>query len=132
MKKIFIIIIAILLGYVLGNAFPFNFSNLSSESDSEKGIQGNTQLIITAKRADTGDPVSNLEIDFATQPGPPPVGGMALTDENGVAEFNVQPGDYFIYFNQNTFPENLKMPSPEKITVVEGITNKKELFLVLK
>lgn len=129
---IVIIIMAILTGYILGNIFPFNFSDFYLTPDSEKGIQGNTQLSITAKMEDTNNPVPNLEIDLAQQPGPPPPGGVALTDENGIAKFNVQPGNYFIYFNQNTFPKNLKMPEPEQITVNEGVINEKTILLYLK
>lgn len=135
--KIFIstlvIIVAILAGYILGSFFPFNFSNISFQSDSDKGIQGDAQLIITAKMDNGKNIIPNLEIDLAEEPGgQPPEGGVALTDTSGVAEFNVKPGIYYIYFNDLNFPTNLKNPGPEQITVSEDAPNTKEILFVTK
>jgi len=135
MKKtilILSILICLFIGYVLGSIFPLDVSKFSLSSGSEENIQGNTQLVITAKMAETNTPVSNLEIDLAKEPGPPPVGGIALTDENGIAKFNVQPGTYFIYFNQANFPKNLIVPESEQVTVSESAVNEKEIVFVTK
>jgi uncharacterized protein YneF (UPF0154 family) len=133
MKKITLIlsiVICLVIGYVLGNFFPFD--KIFSKIESEENIQGDTQLTVTAKMAGANTPVPNLEIDLAEEPGPPPVGGIALTDESGIAKFNVQPGTYLIYFNQANFPENLIAPESEQITVSEGAVNKKEIVFFTK
>lgn len=133
MKKITLIlsiIICLVIGYALGSLFPFDISKFSL--GSEESIQGNSQLVVTAKMAETNSPVPNLEIDLAIEPGPPPAGGIALTNENGIAKFYVQPGVYFVYFNHANFPENLIVPESEKITVTEGEINKKDIILFTK
>lgn len=134
MKKtilIFAVAVAAIAGYALGNFFPFRLSEATFVPGVDKGIRGDTQVLITAIMEDRGNPVPNLEIDVAPQPGEPPPGGVALTNEDGVAEFHIQPGNYFIYFNQSNFPRNLKMPEPEPLTVIEGAVNKKEVHFFL-
>ncbi len=129
LKWVIVIIFVAIFGYILGNILPFKFSSFTG--GSEKGIRGDAQLTITAKMEDTSNVVPNLEIDLAPQPGQPPTGGVAITNESGVAKFNVKPGKYYLYFNQNTFPKNLKMPEPEQITVNEEV-NEKIILLYLK
>lgn len=75
------------------------------------------------------NPLSDIEVDLAEKPGQPPKGGVALTDESGVAVFKVRPGSYYIYFNDNTFPKNLKVPELEQIVVKEGVVNDKTILV---
>jgi hypothetical protein len=81
---------------------------------------------------DNGQPVANVEVDLAEKPGPPPKGGVAVTDENGIAVFNVQPGNYFVYFNSGKFPKNLQEPEPQPIQVDKEAVNKKTIILDVK
>lgn len=124
-----ILVFALIFGYIVGNIFPFNSSFSAEKLNS---IRGEAQLIVVAKMENNNVVVPNLEIDLAQQPGQPPAGGVVITDQNGVAEFNVKPGSYFLYFNQNTFPKNLRMPEPEQIIVEDGIINEKTILLNIK
>jgi hypothetical protein len=65
------------------------------------------------------DPVARVEVDLAEEPGPPPDGGVATTDQTGTATFNVKPGEYVIYFNDSNFPENLSAPATQPVTVTQ-------------
>ena len=138
MKKtqIAIIILFLLIGYGLGSFFPalevidfFGLSKSSEDKSEPESIKGMVELEITIKLSGTEEPVPNLEVDLAAEPGPPPVGGIAYTNEQGVALFNVKPGNYFIYFNSNSFPDDLEIPGSEEITVIEGVVNEKIVFL---
>ncbi|SRR3989344_3563408 len=129
---ILILVVGVVVGYFWGYFFPVNFSGFLSMFSSEQSIQGDVRLLVLAKMKDTGTPVPNLEIDLAPKPGSPPLGGVGITDGNGVAEFNVRPGNYFIYYNQKYFPRNLIMPEPEQITVTEGAVNNKTILFILK
>lgn len=128
-KTILIAAAALIVGYFLGGLFPFSFGNLSG---GEENIQGEVKLFVNAKMKNTEIPIPNLEIDLAKEPGPPPIGGHGLTGDNGVAEFSVQPGNYFIYFNSSNFPEDLQMPESEAVTVAEGEKNEKTIFFIFK
>ena len=75
------------------------------------------------------NPLSKIEVDVAEKPGQPPKGGIAVTDEEGIATFNIKPGNYFIYFNNLTFPKNLSVPDPQSITVIEDSINEKTFLI---
>lgn len=126
--KIFLVIIVFLLGYALGNLFPWSGFSFIGE---KKNIEGNSKLEVSLL-VDNNQPVKDVEIDLAEKPGPPPKGGIAVTNERGIAEFNVQPGNYFIYFNSNYFPKNLQEPELLQVQVAEGQVNKKTITLKTK
>lgn len=128
---ILLVIGFLIFGYILGNILPISFTNFSFQKE-DQGIKGDIVFTITAKMVETETPLPNVEIDLAPQPGNPPVGGVALTDENGVAVLSVRPGTYFIYFNDNTFPENLVMPEPEQVIITEEGANNKTIFFNVK
>lgn len=124
--KILVVIIVFLLGYALGNFLPF-----SGFGEQGKGITGSAKLEVTILM-ENNKPVANLEVDVAEKPGPPQLGGTAETNENGVATFNIQPGNYFIYFNSGNFPQNLKESSPQQIQISEGSVSKTTIILKSK
>lgn len=119
-------IFLLLVGYIIGDLFPLDFSRLAGRS-----IEGNTVLQVKAFM-DNGTPVPKLEIDLDVQPGPPAKGGASYTDENGIATFKVKPGDYVIYFNSGTFPKNLNMIGIMPVTVEAGKVNEKTLYFKAK
>jgi hypothetical protein len=128
---ILLIIGFLILGYILGNILPMELTNLSLKKE-DQGIKGDILFILTAKMIETKTPIPNVEIDLGLQPGNPPAGGIAITDENGMAVFSVQAGTYFIYFNDNTFPKNLVMPEPEEVIITEKGINDKTIFFTVK
>ena len=83
-------------------------------------------------QVENGSPLANIEVDIAEIPGPPLSGGASFTNENGIATFQIEPGDYFIFFNSNNFPEDFNEPEPEAITVKEGSLNKFTIILEVK
>ncbi|MEW6222380.1 MAG: hypothetical protein AB1476_03550 [Candidatus Hadarchaeota archaeon] len=62
-------------------------------------------------------PLAGIEVDIAETPGPPPEGGVATTDENGVAQFTLKAGKYWVFFNTNNFPQAYVQPNPVQISV---------------
>lgn len=132
MKKlglIVIVVIALLIGYAAGNFLPFTGFGFFGKS-----IEGNAKLEVKLV-LDNGTPLSKIEVDVGEKTGPPPKGGVAITDETGVATFNIRPGEYVIYFNLGTFPKNLDYPQggPEtKVQVEENKVNQKTLTLKTK
>lgn len=44
----------------------------------------------------------------------------------------VQSGDYIVYFNDYTFPQNLEMPEPIQVTVFFEGNNQQEILFELK
>ncbi len=126
MNKIKIIVFLIIftgLGYLLGNFFPFY-----SGQNSDKDIQGEV-LLEVAVVTEQGNPLPNIEVDVAEKIGPPPLGGTVLTNSQGIASFNLKPGNYFIFFNSNNFPTGFKFPESRPISVEEGISNKQTIVL---
>jgi hypothetical protein len=79
-----------------------------------------------------GKPVKNLEVDVAKKPGPPPKGGVAITDENGIATFYLESEKYYVFFNAANFPKNLEYPVPKQIVVEEGKVNEYTINLTPK
>lgn len=123
LKFILPLLLTFAIGYALGNVFPLGRFKIE-----DKGIQGDAKL--TLKFVTTENvPVSDLEIDIAEQPGPPPKGGVAISDKNGAANFSVKPGLYYIYFNSSTFPKNFKQPDLIRMQVDEGKINEKTITL---
>ncbi len=123
------VIVALLVGYAAGNVVPFTGFAIPGKS-----IEGNAKLEVKLV-LDNGTPLTKIEVDLGETTGPPPKGGVAVTNENGIATFNVKPGSYVIYFNVGTFPKNLDWPQggPEtKIQVEENKVNQKTLILKTK
>jgi hypothetical protein len=120
-NKIIIAIVIILIfaaGYFVARFLPFNFSFL------QKDIRGDAELRVIVFR-DNNQPVPNLEVDVAKEPGPPPRGGAVETDQEGTANFFVKPGIYYVYFNMGNFPDDLQplTQGSMEIKVEEGIIN---------
>lgn len=127
LKIILPLLLVFVVGYILGNILPWSgFGN-----NGETGILGSAKLEVTILN-ENNSPVPNLEVDVAEKPGPPQMGGTAQTDKNGVATFNIQPGNYFIYFNSGNFPQNLKEGEPQPIQVSEGSVSKTTIILKSK
>ncbi len=124
-----ILLVVFMVGYALGNVLPFNLSWFSGQ-----GIMGDAKLEVKLVM-DNGTPLSKIEVDVGEKTGPPLKGGVAVTNENGVATFSIKPGSYVIYFNLGTFPKNLDWPQggPEtKIQVEENKVNEKTIILKAK
>ncbi|MFA5386732.1 MAG: hypothetical protein WC297_03660 [Candidatus Paceibacterota bacterium] len=126
MKKLIFCLIFVIVGYILGSLFPY-----SGFIEEEKGIEGAAQVEVTLQ-AENNDPLANVEVDIAEIPGPPLSGGVAHTDENGTAVFQIKPGDYFIFFNSSNFPEGFIEPEPREVTIEEGELNEFTIVLELK
>lgn len=129
LKLILPLAVALIAGYIIGNMLPFSGFALPGKS-----IEGSAKLEVKLV-LDNGTPLSKIEVDVAEKTGSPPKGGVAVTNENGVASFSIKPGNYVIYFNLGTFPKNLDWPQggPEtNITVSEGSANEKTLILKAK
>jgi hypothetical protein len=143
MKKsivIFVAIAVLVLGYVLGNFFPLITSKCGDQNRpgklnlpflQDQGIKGDANLEVILEM-DNGQPLGNVEVDLAETPGPPPVGGVAISDSIGLAGFNVKPGNYFIFFNDNNFPKNVKTAEPQAVEVKEGEVNQVKIILTVK
>ncbi len=141
MKKLILILVAIIclvIGYALGIFFPLTLSSPDQTEHSfnlsttkYEGIQGDSLLKVNLKM-DNGQPLQNVEVDLAETPGQPPIGGVALSDENGQAVFNVQPGNYFIFFNDVNFPKNVENPGSTPVEVKKDGINEVEILLTVK
>jgi len=128
----FVILILIILVVLYAGAIFTGF-NLPKPAFLNKGIEGNAKLKVTLLMDNNvKNPLANIEVDVAEKPGQPPKGGVGITDEKGTATFKIKPGSYFIYFNDITFPGNLKVPELESITVSEGVINEKTLLITTK
>lgn len=104
--------------------------NLPKPTFLDKGIEGKTELKVTLLMDNNvKNPVSSIEVDVAPKPGQPPKGGVAITNEEGVASFKIKPGSYFVYFNNLTFPKNLSIPEPQAITVTADMINEKIILV---
>ncbi len=126
-KFVLVFIVAVAIFYAAAILLG---ANLPKPAFLEKGIVGNAELKVTLLMDNNvKNPLPNVEVDLAGKPGQPPEGGTAITDESGVATFKVKPGNYFIYFNDNAFPKNLKVPELEQIVVSEGVSNKKTILI---
>lgn len=130
MKKILIGLAAILVLIGLYVGAIFAGFNLPKPAFLDKSIVGDTELKVTLLMDNNvRNPLDRVEVDLGPKPGPPAKGGVATTDQQGVATFMVKPGDYYIYFNDLTFPKNLSVPQPVAVTVIEGQLNQKTILV---
>lgn len=129
MKKILTVIAYLLIGYLVGSYFPLRgFLGGSSNGPS---ISGSAELQVTVLRPDSS-PATGVEVDVATKIGQPGEGGMVETDGSGVATFHIQPGTYYIFFNDTNFPNDLLHKDTPQVTVAEGSTTKQTVRLSAK
>jgi hypothetical protein len=130
MKKLIVpILVLVVLLIVYVGAILAGF-NLPKPDFLDKSIEGDAEVKVTLLMDNnTKDPLANIEVDIAKKPGPPPKGGVAVTDQTGTATFTIKPGDYFIYFNELTFPKNLTMPEMQSVAVIEGSPNEKTILI---
>jgi len=113
-----VFVMALVIFYV--GAILIGFKLPGSEIIKEEGIAGEAVLEVKLMMDNTAqDPLANVEIDVAEKPGPPPEGGVGLTDERGIAVFRIKPGSYVVYFNQTNFPGNLRDPGAQPVVVTE-------------
>ncbi len=125
LKLIFIIVFFFVVGYVLGNIFPFNSLFLF------RGIAREVDLKITVLRDDQ-TAVSGVEVDIDESLPPLPIRMVSsLTNESGVATFKLKPGTYFVFFNLNNFPQDLEFPKTSQRIDIQG-NRENELTIVLK
>lgn len=130
MQMLKFIAIAVVAAIILYTGAIFLGFNLPKPEFLDKGIEGNAVLKITLLMDNNvKNPLPNIEVDVAEKPGPPPKGGIALTDESGVATFKIKPGSYYVFFNDLTFPKNLSRPQPVQITVSDGGVNEKTILI---
>lgn len=127
LKFVAVSVVLLVAGYFVGNFFPFSIPQLIQTPQED--IKGNVELKVSVV-AGINQPVPNLEIDLGKTTGPPPAGGVAKTNENGIAIFLVKPGNYVVYFNEGTFPKNLEHGPPQPVTVLENSAN--NVTVVLK
>ena len=70
-----------------------------------------------------------IEIDVAVKPGPPESWGIKEANVNGVADFELDPGDYYVYFNTNRFPSGYKIQPEQKVSIQKGQTKNIKIIL---
>lgn len=129
--KLSAILVVVLLILYLGAIF-LGF-NLPKPAFLEKSIAGNAVLSVRLVMDNNAqNPVNRVEVDLGEKPGPPAKGGAAVTDDSGIATFNVKPGNYVIYFNEGTFPQNLQIPELISVQVLEGQINEKTIKVTTK
>ncbi len=130
MKKLKFILIFVAVLIVLYVGAVLLGVNLPKPAFLDSGIEGNAELKVTLLMNNKlKNPVNKVEVDVAKKPGQPPKGGIATTDESGVAVFKIKPGIYYIYFNDVTFPKNIAVPEARQVTVDEKSV-KEETFLI--
>lgn len=130
MKALMLVVLAVVAVVVLYAGAIFAGLNVPKPAFLDTGIAGNAELKVTLLMDNNvKNSLANVEVDVAEKPGPPPKGGVAVTDEQGVATFKIKPGNYVIYFNEASFPKNLAVPQLQQITVSEGEANAKTLLV---
>lgn len=127
LKMLIVPLILIVFGYALGIFFPLIkdpqlISKISGFIMPPESIEGEAVLQVELL-IDNGSPLGRIEVDLAEESGPPPEGGISVTDDNGLATFHVKPGSYFVYFNNSNFPENLQIPEPKQVEIKDDNTN---------
>lgn len=139
-KKSIIVIIFLVIGYLLGNFVPL--SNFSSSdqgnpaTDDQKNESAKTNSIpngkgmleVTVKNS-SSQPMVGIEIDVAVRPGPPESWGIKEANADGTAEFELSPGNYYVYFNANRFPSGYKIQPEQKVSIQEGQIKKITIVL---
>jgi hypothetical protein len=89
---------------------------------------GDLKIKVTAK----GASVSGLEVDVGKKPGANEY-YMMLTDISGTVRLNfIPPGKYFVYFNNNEYPEKYGAPPVIPIEVTIGQTTLQNIELTSK
>lgn len=122
--KIVLVIIALVIGYLIGSFFPVKgFFRSNSAS-----ISGSAELKVTVLRPDNS-PATSLEVDIGTSSGKVLEGGHETTDSNGVATFHVKPNTYSVFFNAINFPKGLIYKDTVSINVVEDKANSQTIVL---
>ncbi len=127
MKRIVIISGVVLIALILAGYFYFSFFQEPKQLIGEDILE--VKLII-----DSGTPLSKIEVDLwkAGSKGAPNA-GVAHTNDNGLAIFNIPNGEYEIGFNLNNFPNNLVYLEEKTYVLVErGIPATKTIVLGVK
>jgi hypothetical protein len=132
-----------ILGYAVGNFFPIGGDNAttgappdtdqSTDTTSDAGTgseTGNTDqtgtipegkgLLEVTVTGSGGEPMVGIEVDVNYAPGEPESWGVAEADTNGITRYELEPGDYSVYFNSNRFPPGYIDPGVREVTVEEG------------
>jgi len=116
-SAVLLVMIAFIVGRKIGFIPPFKES--TDESDVQQGECANINPDITEYGSlkvtllHKGSPAKNTEVDLALTPGPDNY-CYQETNESGIAEFTGVPiGNYFIYLNMISFPEEYGIPSAE-------------------
>lgn len=135
-KTSIIVIVFLVIGYLLGNFVPLRNFSSSNQADTDAGktsniLSGKGALEITVTNS-SNQPMVGIEIDVATQPGPPEGWGVKEADVNGKATYNLDPGTYYIYFNTNRFPSGYVVQPEQKVEIKEGQTKKITIVLQKK
>lgn len=136
MKKLLIIfifaVIGLAAGYFLGNIFPFKNDieeDTSSNSEVSNIPENKGRLIVTIKNADN-EAIIGIEVDVAVQPGPPEEWGVKEADTEGVVEYDLEPGMYYVFFNMNRFPGEYSIQPEKKVTITAG--EQEEMVFILE
>ena len=125
----FVVVLLVIVALLYGGGIVLGF-DLPKPAFLDQGIGGSAELKVTLLMDNNlKNPLANIEVDVAKKLGPPPKGGVAVTDESGVATFKIKPGNYYLYFNHASFPKNLAVPESQPITVTEGAVNQKTLLI---
>jgi hypothetical protein len=129
-NKIGLVLVLLIIGYIIGSYIPITgfFRTDSMDENADGGIIGNAELNVTVLRSDKS-PVVDIEVDIAIKPGPPLRGGAVKTDSNGIASFNIKPGTYYIFFNDNNFPVDLEYRDMAQVTAEEGKVTSRTIIL---
>ncbi|MFA5778198.1 MAG: carboxypeptidase-like regulatory domain-containing protein [Candidatus Paceibacterota bacterium] len=140
-KTSIIVIVFLVVGYLLGNFVPLQNFSSSNQGNPTVGNQENDSTKITSIPSGKGilevtvknssnQPMVGIEIDVGVRPGPPESWGVKEANVNGTANFELAPGDYYVYFNMNRFPSGYKIQPGQKVSVQEGQI--KNLTIVLE
>ena len=129
MKKslsILIYIICLVVGYILGSNFPY-----SGFIGNKINIADNNSPTLTVNVVnDKNEPMVGIEVDVAIQPGPPEDWGVKEANTNGIVKYNLEPGDYYVFFNMSRFPQRYIVPSEKKVTIREGASEEITFILI--
>lgn len=121
------IIFGIILGAIILTALAYFYF-----TSSPKQLIGD-EILEVKVTMDNEVPLGKLEVDLwkAGSAGAPNA-GIAYTDDNGVATFNIPDGEYEIGFNLNNFPKNLVYPEKTSVKVEKGIPSSQTILIKAK
>jgi len=118
------IVLAIILGYILGNVLPFNgflnAANNNAQNTQVTGIPENKGRLVVKVRNNNEEPIVGIEIDVATQPGLPAQWGIKEANIQGLATYDIDPGQYYVFFNLNRFPSEYIVQSERRVIIIAG------------